>query len=456
MLAGVAGTLVQVRVRTAAIPAAVVVLLAIPTTATASFLHVVAPGESLTSIAAIDGLTVAELAAANGLPPTAELPAGSQLAIPAQGGELSAQPSTPTASEADGDADSDDGPGDGASEQSSSVPSVATSQPVGAAAEGSPGGPPYPTAEMVSPAQVSTIAAANGVPPSLANAIADEESGFNNGIGVSARVTATARPRFSAPTVRARFPAGPAWQSVAGIDGQSAAWIARRVGVTLVRFDQRLVHLVLHAGSDEPRGHGWRHGDRIGASEIHRVVAAFNGGFKLGYGSVGFQEDGRVGVPLATGLGSVVTYRNGTTDIGAWRQDVPAARLVVASVLQNLRLLVGGGKVAPTVGNCIIVCWGKTVEGRTATARSALGITRDGELVWAAGENLTPTTLAHALVGAGVVRAVELDINPGWVAGFLYVHHSGGPTAVAMVPGQRGIPNRLLRPYRRDFFTIIA
>jgi hypothetical protein len=44
------------------------------------------------------------------------------------------------------------------------------------------------------------------------------------------------------------------WQVVLSIDGESAAWAAQRSGVTLVRFDQRLVHLVLHPGSSEPEG----------------------------------------------------------------------------------------------------------------------------------------------------------------------------------------------------------
>ena len=155
---------------------------------------------------------------------------------------------------------------------------------------------------------------------------------------------------------------GPMWKAVASIGGQHAAWIAQRSGATLLRFDQRLVHLALHAGSWEPRGHGWKREDRIGPSEIHRVLAAFNGGFKLGYGSVGFMADGRVGVPLAVGLGSIVTYRNGTTEIGAWRKGVPARGLAVASVLQNLHLLVDRGAVAPTVSSCIVVCWAKRSE----------------------------------------------------------------------------------------------
>jgi len=246
------------------------------------------------------------------------------------------------------------------------------------------------------------------------------------------------------------------WKPVARIGGQPAAWITQRSGVTLLRFDQRLVHLDLHAGSGEPHGHGWKYGDRIGPTEIHRVLAAFNGGFKLGYGSVGFLAYGRVGVPLTVGLGSIVTYRDGTTEIGAWHQGIPARRLSIASVLQNLHLLVDRGVVAPTVKNCIVICWGKTLGGIPEAARTALGITGDGQLVWAAGESLTPATIAHALVDAGVLRAVELDLNPGWVAGYLYIHHRGGPTAVPVVPGQLGIPNRLLAPYTRDFFTIIA
>ena len=249
---------------------------------------------------------------------------------------------------------------------------------------------------------------------------------------------------------------GPAWTPVASIGGQPAAWIAQRSGVTLLRFDQRLVHMALHAGSGEPAGQDWTYGDHIGTNEIHRVLAAFNGGFKLDYGSVGFLADGHAAVPLTAGLGSIVTYQNGTTDIGAWQEGVPASGLGVASVLQNLHLLVNRGVDSPTVHNCIEGCWGGTLGGGPDVARSALGITGEGQLVWAAGESLSPAMIAQALVGAGVVRAVELDINPEWIAGYLYMHHPGGPTAVPVVPGQLGIPGRFLASYGRDFFTILA
>ena len=88
-------------------------ILAVPATASAYFVHVVAPGETLTSIAAADGLTVAELAIANGLSPTAQLIAGSSLQIPPQQSGVTAPApeaasSAPAGTTGDGDNDADD------------------------------------------------------------------------------------------------------------------------------------------------------------------------------------------------------------------------------------------------------------------------------------------------------------------------------------------------------------
>jgi hypothetical protein len=165
---------------------------------------------------------------------------------------------------------------------------------------------------------------------------------------------------------------------------------------------------------------------------------------------------GRVAVPLRVGRGSIVTYTDGTTAIGAWRQGVPAAGRQVYSVLQNLSLLVDHGLVTSSAASCIQGCWGATVGNADVVARSSLGVTQAGELVWAAGERLTPSTLAHALVTAGVQRAVELDINPDWVAGYLYQHGGSGPVGAPVVPEQLGIKGRFLAPFTRDFFAVVA
>lgn len=239
--------------------------------------------------------------------------------------------------------------------------------------------------------------------------------------------------------------------------GQTAAWIARSAsGVTLMSFNQRLVTLRLHSGTVDAGPLGWRYGPSVGGAELAHLVAAFNGGFRLSTGSGGFEAYGHVGAPLRDGLGSIVTYADGSSDVGSWHQGVPAPGKKVVSVRQNLTLLIAHGTAASTVG--CVSCWGATLGGVVDPARSALGVTADGRLIWAAGEHLTVSQLAGALLGAHVARAVELDINPEWVAGYLYGHRGGhGPLApVPAMTAQQGIPGQYLSPWSRDFFTVVA
>jgi hypothetical protein len=290
-----------------------------------------------------------------------------------------------------------------------------------------------------------------------ATAAATKSNNGRHGAAATRTAAHASRARAAAPLV-VTTPARPGtdWTVVAQVRGQPAAWLAQRSGVTLVRFDQAHVHLTLHAGSTDGGVSGWTYGDHITPREIHVLIAAVNGGFKLTYGGVGFTSGGHVAVPLETGLASIVTYTDGTTDIGTWRAGVPRAGRRVFSVLQNQRLLVDRGVAAANVSSCIIACWGDTIGGQTVVARSALGITAGGQLVWAAGEQLLPAGLAAGLISAGAVRAIELDINPDWVAGYLYLHHRGGPSPVPLVPGQLGIAGKLLEPDSRDFLAFVA
>ena len=281
--------------------------------------------------------------------------------------------------------------------------------------------------------------------------------GARTGGARGVRAGAPAR-RASASAVLVTPPRAPttSWTVVAKVHGSPAAWLAERSGVTLMRLDQTLVHLTLHAGSSDGGVTGWTYGDQITPREIHLVVAAFNGGFRLSYHDVGFASGGHVAVALKPGLASIVTYADGTSNVGAWHNGVPSARKTVFSVLQNQLLLVDRGAAAATVTTCGTACWGNTIQSLTQVARSGLGITATGQLVWGAGEQLSPAALADALVSAGAVRAIELDINPDWVAGYLYVHRATGPAAVPVVPGQHGIAGELLAPYRRDFLAVVA
>jgi hypothetical protein len=239
--------------------------------------------------------------------------------------------------------------------------------------------------------------------------------------------------------------------------GKTIVWVRRSsAGVALMEFDQSHVRLDLHSGTVDAGPSGWRFGPMIERSETRHVIAAFNGGFKFVTNAGGFFSYGRSAVPLRNGLGSVVTYSSGYTDIGAWNTEVPARRQHVVSVRQNLPLLVDHGAAAADVG--CVTCWGATLGGVIDPARSGLGVTARGRLVWVGGLNLTVAELADALIAAGAVRAVQLDINPAWVVGYLYGHRGGhGPLApVPVINLQHGVTGEYLAPWSRDFFAVVA
>jgi murein DD-endopeptidase MepM/ murein hydrolase activator NlpD len=107
--------------------------------------HTVAPGESLWSIAAQNGLGINELAAANGLSPDTSLLAGATVVIPPVSAPASAVWGT-----------------------GECVWDCASSEH------------PHPTDETLSAPQVGSIAAQYGMSPSLVESIAWNESAFSN------------------------------------------------------------------------------------------------------------------------------------------------------------------------------------------------------------------------------------------------------------------------------------
>jgi soluble lytic murein transglycosylase-like protein len=186
--------------------------------------HTVEPGETLWSIAAASNLTTRALAAANGLSEDAQVVAGSTISVPSESEAASSLATGVPVTE--GQAAGSDAPppigaytvraGDtlsgiaarsgvstgqlawmnGLSPTSHVITGTVLKLPAGAppahaqatagpapepAPASVPAAPPYPTPGTVTAAQIGEIAAAHGVSPSLAAAVAWQESGFDNG-----------------------------------------------------------------------------------------------------------------------------------------------------------------------------------------------------------------------------------------------------------------------------------
>lgn len=226
--------------------------------------------------------------------------------------------------------------------------------------------------------------------------------------------------------------------------------------VTLVRFHAGTYRLDFHLGSQDPPSSGFPvtaiDGDAISAAERPSLIGAFNGGFETSTGSGGVELDGHVLVPLVTGDASLVVYSNGTAQVGAWGEGVPAKGKTVVSVRQNLTPLISNGVVSSQVAD--VAAWGAELYGVPGTARSAVGIDPSGNLVYAASMAALPVDLATALRDAGVTNAMELDINPYWIQGD--VTSRPGGALMAAIPAQQRPADTYLSGWTRDFYAVLA
>ncbi len=242
-----------------------------------------------------------------------------------------------------------------------------------------------------------------------------------------------ARTASAAPAARDRTPDGSV-VTIAAIHGQ--------------------VTYVLHDGSLDPGAAAGRvrAGPAVAGAERKRLLAAFNGGFKLSAGVGGYEQEGHVASPLRPGLASLVIDRSGQARIGVWGHGVPVPGEAVYSVRQNLPPLVLNGR--PTAAAADWGLWGATLGGGEYVARSALGQNASGDLLYAASMSATPADLAFVLAYEGARTAMELDINPEWVQ--LDAASRPGGSLRASVPGQYRSADQYLTGWARDFIAVLG
>jgi len=220
-------------------------------------------------------------------------------------------------------------------------------------------------------------------------------------------------------------------------------------GVELAWIDPQLTRLVFAPGTRDPGG-PWSWGGQIPDAVRPLLVAGFNGGFQMQDIPGGFYHEGRTVKSLVPGQGSLVIYNDGRATVGEWGRDVSLTPDVV-SVRQNLGLLVDNGAPVASAGNP--GAWGTSVAG-TATARSAIGVDANGGIIVGMAR-VVPQGLAQAMIAAGAVRAMQMDINPDWVTFGFFGTNPDGSVSGARVMGTGGPSNLFLTPHTRDFFAVV-
>ncbi|MFI5206109.1 MAG: phosphodiester glycosidase family protein, partial [Candidatus Paceibacterales bacterium] len=185
--------------------------------------------------------------------------------------------------------------------------------------------------------------------------------------------------------------------------------------VSLVQIDTKLLGLDAVAGTKEPGGTLGNPGSGVIPQNVldsNTLVAGFNGGFLYSDGKYGMIVGDKTYVPLETGAGTIAAYTDGSVKIFNYTGDNLGKNLIFAR--QNSQLIVENGQVTLTPESSVKMR-GRVLHGGIFTWRSGIGITKTGNLLYAAGNNLSPMTLAIALQMAGAENAIPLDINPSQV-----------------------------------------
>lgn len=222
-------------------------------------------------------------------------------------------------------------------------------------------------------------------------------------------------------------------------------------------LNQKALSFTLHPGYQQPGG-SWSTPDQLTQDQRPGLVATWNGGFKVDPDDAlgGFYAEGRTAVPLVSGRAAEVFYADGSMKIGLWGRD-ESMQPTVTAVRENLNLLVDGGQVTVGQYDGSGAQWGYTIMGWYYIARSGVGMTANGDIVYASGSELSVYTLAQLLKAAGAVYAMELDINPSWVSFMTYngIANPADPAPMKLWDFNQPA-NRYFEPSDRDFVAVHA
>jgi len=276
--------------------------------------------------------------------------------------------------------------------------------------------------------------------------------------GEGAPAAAAAPPRI-APVFRHRLPGEGVWQPTGPpVDGGPPVLVTTfrtepaypRIVAYVAWFDHTRTALGFYPGRYEPPAAALRGPMSVPHDQRWRLLATFNSGFIYIDGHNGSAVNGVTEEPLTDGLATLVGYRDGRLAIRTWHGG-PNPGSGVAFARQSLPLIVRNGRLNPALDDSSQ--WGFTLGNAVRVWRTGVGIDRRGNVIYAAADSQTVTTLARILQRAGAVQAMEFDINPEWPSLITYRHRHGlVPTKV--VPNPMQPATRYLVPDDRDFFAV--
>jgi hypothetical protein len=266
-------------------------------------------------------------------------------------------------------------------------------------------------------------------------------------------------PRRITPVFAHGLPGEGVWKPTgAAIDGKPPVLVTTfrterdypRIVAYVAWFDHTRTAIGYYPGRYEPPSATLRGPMEVPYGQRWRLLATFNSGFIYRDGLNGDALNGHTNEPLKQGLATLVAYKNGHVNVVGW-DGGPTPGPAIAWARQSLPLIIDHGRLSPKLSDSTV--WGYTLGNAVRVWRTGVGVDRRGNIIYAAADYQTVTTLARILQRAGAVRAMELDINPEWPTLITY-RHRGGLLPTRVVPNYQQPPTRYLVPDDRDFFAV--
>src|SRR5471030_1780 len=190
--------------------------------------------------------------------------------------------------------------------------------------------------------------------------------------------------------------------------------------VSLVKMNIDNIRLGVVAGTQQPGGKMKPGPGKIpqDIQNSNKLIAAFNGGFQQKDGYYGMIVNNFIYLPLKENLATLVIHQNTPpTLVRYYGQNLGDDTIAVR---QNGPLLVENSQIVTSSDAWNMQTWGLTTTNSMYTWRSGVGITKEGNIIYACGPSLVPESLAKALLAGGAINAMQLDINPVWVRFILF------------------------------------
>jgi hypothetical protein len=232
-------------------------------------------------------------------------------------------------------------------------------------------------------------------------------------------------------------------------------------------IDMRKVEMRYYVGTQEPAAPAAL--SKIPDKMEPRIMAITNAMWQQRHSrGAGAIFRGKTLYPMKKGMATLIIYKDGSVDIQEWSSDIPVKMVQDARQLRHLivkngmvvQRVVKGKKIEDAeIGLGFLLGRGsKNIDGKRqwyAADRSAFGIRKDGNLVFAIGHHIGTKDLAKCLVLAGCQRAIHGDANPANIVGNLYLRDGSGQLLrrARLSPEQSKYSVvRYDKKYAKDFF----